>query len=65
MSRIINKLGVAITGTIPGLGQICQLLFTGSFSVCMTVPFRLQTSSFSTDLILSQTKRNTTEKVNK
>ena len=65
MSRIINKLGVTITGTIPGLGQICQRLFTGSFSVCMTVPFRLQTSSFSTDLILSQTKRNTTEKVKK
>ena len=65
MSRIINKLGVTITGTIPGLGQICQRLFTGSFSVCMTVPFRLQKSSFSTDLISSQTKRNTTEKVNK
>ena len=65
MSRIINKLGVTITGTIPGLGQICQRLFTGSFSVCMTVPFRLQTSSSSTDLISSQTKRNTTEKVNK
>ena len=65
MSRIINKLGVAVIETIPDLGQICQRLFTGSFSVCMTVTFRLQTSSFSTDLILSQTKRNITEKVNK